>query len=182
MGRQNQTITKMKLFLTFAFITFGAVTASGVPTCDECKTAVGDLVTRLLTDESLAEQISILKLVLCPQLPADLGDCEAGLDMWFPDMASCIYNHFLLEQDVCTLYLGYCTAQKSKVMEWTCDECQGALTYLAEYMAMDETIAEGHTEECPTLVEGILPLAMPILASALMEQSVELCQEVIGVC
>ena len=116
--------------------------------------------------------------------------------MWFPDMASCIYNHFLLEQDVCTLYLGYCTAQKSQVMEWTCDECQGALTYLAEYMSLDETIAEGvghlqgdcfcgqegHTEECPTLVEGILPLAMPILASALMEQSVELCQEVIGVC
>merc|ERR1711915_481667 len=57
MGRQNQTITKIKLFLTFAFIAFGAVAASGVPTCDECSKAVGDLVTRLLTDESLAEQI-----------------------------------------------------------------------------------------------------------------------------
>ena len=37
-------------------------------TCDECQAAVGDLVTRLLGEESLAEQIAILKLVVCPQV------------------------------------------------------------------------------------------------------------------
>ena len=55
-------------------------------------------------------------------------------------MATCIYNHFLLEQEICTL-LGYCT-QKSHVMEWTCKECTGALTRLSEYMSMDDTIAK----------------------------------------
>merc|ERR1712107_584027 len=55
-------------------------------TCDECQAAVGDLVTRLLGEESLAEQIAILKLVVWPQLPAEI-DCEGTLDMWYADMA-----------------------------------------------------------------------------------------------
>merc|ERR1711892_1544716 len=33
--------------------------------------------------------------------------CEANVDMWFPDMAGCIYNHFVLEGDVCSR-LGLC--------------------------------------------------------------------------
>ena len=41
---------------------------------------------------------------------------------------------------------------------------------------------DGHTEDCPTLVETVLPMAMPVLGAALMEQSTELCQEVVGVC
>merc|ERR1712013_592361 len=66
----------------------------------------------------------------------------------------------------------------------------------ADYMAADETIAEGveylqgecfcgqdgHTDDCGALVSTIVPLAMPALAGVLVEQTTELCQEVVGVC
>merc|ERR1711955_89996 len=74
----SSTIT-MKYFI-LALAAIGAVSASGAVTCDECQTAASDLVDRLLSEESIAEQIAILKLVVCPQLPADI-DCEGTLDM-----------------------------------------------------------------------------------------------------
>ena len=128
-----------------------------------------------------------------------MGDCEAGLDMWYPSMAGCIYNHFLIEQDICSQFLPDCTLQtRALSQDWTCEECTGALAALADYMAMEDTIAEGvnylqgecfcgrpdqeHTEECPSVIESVLPMALPILGSALTEQSVELCQDIAGVC
>ena len=42
--------------------------------------------------------------------------------------------------------------------------------------------AEGHTEDCPALVEAVVPLAFPVLAVALTEKAVEHCQEIAGVC
>ena len=141
-------------------------------------------------------QGEILKAVVCPQLPADV-DCEGILDQWFPDMASCIYNHFVLEADVCSK-LGLCKKMSvlSAVRDWTCEECSDILLRTSGYMSDPATIAEGvtylqgdcfcgqagHSDECPALVETVLPLAMPVLAQALVEQTVELCQEVIGVC
>jgi len=184
------------LVLTLAAIS--AVSASRAVTCDECQAAVVDLVTRLTSPESIAEQIAILKLTVCPQLP-DI-DCEGTLDMWFADMANCIYNHFMLEQDVCGELLGLCYKKRmtlvERVSDWTCEECTDILARTADYMAAEDTIAEGvaylqgdcfcgqdgHTEDCGALVETVVPMALPVLAAALMEQSTELCQEVVGVC
>ena len=61
-------------FIILAIAAIGAVSASDskAVTCDECQAAVGDLVTRLLGEESLAEQIAILKLVVCPQVNIEL--------------------------------------------------------------------------------------------------------------
>ena len=70
------------------------------------------------------------------------------------------------------------------------------MSQLADYMAQEETIAEGvsylqgecfcgqagHTEDCPALVEAVLPLAFPVLAGALVEKTVEHCQEIVSVC
>merc|ERR1711976_281770 len=133
-------------FLVLALATLGSFSASKAVTCDECQAAVTDLVARLLSEESLAEQIAILKLTVCPELP-DI-DCEGTLDMWFPDMAGCIYNHFMLEQDVCGELLGLCykKSQKVQLMErvsdWTCEECADILARTADYMSNEETIAE----------------------------------------
>merc|ERR1711963_504370 len=178
----------LSTIMKFIILAIGAVSASDskAVTCDECQAAVGDLVTRLLGEESLAEQIAILKLVVCPQLPAEI-DCETVLDTWYADMAGCIYNHFMLEQDVCAL-LGLCS-QRGLVRDWTCEEC-------TDFLSRDDTIAEGvtylqgecfcgqdgHTDDCPNLVQTVLPVALPVLAAALNEQAVELCQEVVGVC
>merc|ERR1712113_1229515 len=41
---------------------------------------------------------------------------------------------------------------------------------------------DGHTDDCADLVSTIVPLAMPVLAGVLVEQTNELCQEVVGVC
>merc|ERR1712037_233685 len=177
MGSISALCLNMKL-LILAIAAISTVSASKAVTCDECQAAVTDLVARLLSEESIAEQVAILKLTVCPQ-PPDI-DCEGTLDMWFPDMAGCIYNHFMLEH----------------VSDWTCEECTDILARTADYMAQEETIAEGvaylqgdcfcgqdgHTEDCGTLVSTVLPMAMPVLGGALMEQSTELCQEVVGVC
>ena len=55
-------------FLVLALAALGSVSASKAVTCDECQAAVTDLVARLLSEESLAEQIAILKLTVCPQV------------------------------------------------------------------------------------------------------------------
>merc|ERR1711997_999265 len=195
------SITALCISMKLLVLAIAAIsTASKAVTCDECQAAVTDLVARLLSEESLAEQKAILKLTICPQLP-DI-DCEGTLDMWFPDMASCIYNHFMLEQDVCGELLGLCYKKSQKVQllervsDWTCEECTDILARAADYMSSEETVAEavaylqgdcfcgqdGHTEDCGALVETVLPMAMPVLGAALMEQSTELCQEVVGVC
>merc|ERR1711915_687220 len=41
---------------------------------------------------------------------------------------------------------------------------------------------DGHTDDCADPVSSIVPLAMPVLAQILVEQTTELCQEVVGVC
>merc|ERR1719341_1059184 len=58
----------MKL-LILAIAAISTVSASKAVTCDECQAAVTDLVARLLSEESIAEQVAILKLTVCPQLP-----------------------------------------------------------------------------------------------------------------
>ena len=55
----------MKLLLVLV----GAVgIAQAAVTCDECQAAAQDFVSHLLTEESLAEQIQILKDNVCPQV------------------------------------------------------------------------------------------------------------------
>ena len=56
------------LLLTAALGAVSGSAASRAVTCDECQAASADLVDRLLGEESLAEQIAILKLVVCPQV------------------------------------------------------------------------------------------------------------------
>ena len=56
------------LLLTAALGAVSGSAASRAVTCDECQAASADLVARLLGEESLAEQIAILKLVVCPQV------------------------------------------------------------------------------------------------------------------
>merc|ERR550519_1758687 len=113
-------------------------------------------------------------------------ECQAAVQ----DFASCIFNHFLVESDACGL-AGLCY-----VRDWTCDECSMLMSQLAAFMTEEETIAEGvsylqgecfcgqegHTESCPDLVSGVVPLAMPVLAAALTEKTVEHCQEIVNVC
>merc|ERR1711971_578913 len=164
-------------------------------TCDECQAAAQDFVGHLLSEESLAEQTQILKDNVCPQLGMD--GCEGILDMWYADMASFIFNHFILESDACSLAgLCYKKSAMAKMRDWTCEECTMLMSGLADFMVQEETIAEGvahlqgdcfcgaegHTEDCPALVEAVVPLAMPVLAAALSEKAVEHCQEIAGVC
>merc|ERR1711931_10353 len=177
--------SNMKLLL---LLVAAAGVAQGAVTCDECQAAAQDFVSHLLTEESIAEQVQLMKDNVCPQLGMD--GCEGILDMWYADMATCIFNHFIIEGDACSL-AGLCY-----VRDWTCDECTMLMSGLADYMVQEETItegvaylqgdcfcgAEGHTDDCPALVEAVVPLAMPVLAAAVNEKAVEHCQEIVGVC
>merc|ERR1711936_541558 len=153
-----------------------------------CPRCCQGFTSHLQGAESIAEQIQLMKDNVCPQLGVD--GCEDILDMWYPDMAGCIFNHFLVESDACGL-AGLCY-----VRDWTCDECSMLMSQLAAFMTEEEAIAEGvsslqgecfcgqegHTESCPDLVSGVVPLAMPVLAAALTEKTVEHCQEIVNVC
>merc|ERR1712154_360385 len=149
--------------------------AQAAVTCDECQAAAQDFVSHLLTEESLAEQVQLMKDNVCPQLGVD--GCEGILDMWYADMATCIFNHFILEGDGCFLAgLCYEKTAMEKMRDWTCEECTMLMSGLADYMVQEETItegvaylqgdcfcgAEGHTDDCPALVEAVVPLAMPV--------------------
>merc|ERR1719385_437405 len=83
---------------------------------------------------------------------------------------------------------------REEMRDWTCEECTMLMSGLADYMVQEETItegvaylqgdcfcgAEGHTDDCPALVEAVVPLAMPVLAAAVNEKAVEHCQEIVG--
>ena len=46
------------------------------------------------------------------------------MDMWYGDMAKCIFNHFILEGDACSLAgLCYEKSAMAKMRDWTCEEC-----------------------------------------------------------
>ncbi|CAN0555293.1 unnamed protein product, partial [Ectocarpus sp. 8 AP-2014] len=179
----------MKFLVLLAAIGCASAASSNAVTCDECQAGAAGLVDHLLSDASLAEQGEILKAIVCPQLE-DADACMGAIDMWFGDMASCIYNHFVLEGDVCSR-LGLC--KKASIFtprDWTCEECTDVLARTAAYMADPETIAEGvvylqgdcfcgadgHSADCGDLVSSVVPLAMPVLAGVLVDQTVELCQ------
>merc|ERR1711982_173115 len=185
----------MKLFLVLAAVGAASAASSNAVTCEECQKGAADLVDHLLTPESLGEQAGFLKVLVCPQTP-DPSCCEAAVDQWFPDMANCIYTHFVLDGDVCSR-LGLCKKMSMFTpRDWTCEECTDILARTADYMSADETIAEGveylqgecfcgqagHSDDCADTVSTIVPLAMPVLAGVLVEQTTELCQDVVGVC
>merc|ERR1719264_2503073 len=159
------------------------------PTCDECNAAAAGLLERLTSAESIAEQTGILISQVCPQA-ADAAACEAGLSMWWSDMAMCLYPAFIGAGDACER-LDLC-----KVREWTCDDCTAVMTRVANFMKEADTIAQGveilqgecfcgaagHTEECLDLVAGLAEPAMMVLSAVLMETTPKLCQDIFAVC
>merc|ERR1712038_2140000 len=186
---QKVTPVKMKVL----FIAATLALAGFAPTCDECNVAAAGLLARLTSAESIEEQTGILISQVCPQA-ADAAACEAGLSMWWSDMANCLYPAFIGAGDACER-LGLCKV-KSVLGDWTCDDCTAIMTRVAEFMKEADTIAQGvgilqgecfcgaagHTPECPDLVAGLAEPAMMVLSAVLMETTPELCQDIVGVC
>merc|ERR1712002_408772 len=186
----NLPNNKMKLLLLLAAIGY----TSAAVTCDECKSAAEGLVARLTTPESIVEQIQILIATVCPMAP-NAADCELGISLRWPDMAGCLYPQFIGAGDVCER-LGFCKVRSLQPKDWTCEECTDVMARVGDFMLEADTQADavaylqgecfcgaaGHTEECPSLVEQLLPAAMQVLAGVLVETTPELCQDVVGVC
>merc|ERR1711978_401222 len=185
----QQKVTPVKMKVLFIAATLALASASFAPSCEECNAAAAGLLARLTSADSIAEQTGILISQVCPQA-ADAAACEAGLSQWWGDMAMCLYPAFIGAGDACE-QLGLC-----KVKEWTCDDCTGVMTRVAEFMKQPDTIAEGvsvltgecfcgaegHTPECPDLVNSLAAPCMEVLSAVLMETTPELCQDIVGVC
>merc|ERR1712113_388830 len=181
----------MKILLIAA--TLAIASAAFAPSCEECNQAAAGLLARLTSPESIEEQTGILISQVCPQA-ADAAACEAGLSMWWSDMANCLYPAFIGAGDACER-LGLCKV-KSVLGDWTCDDCTAIMTRVAEFMQQPDTIdqgvgilqgecfcgAEGHTDECAGLVATLAEPAMQVLSAVLMETTPELCQDIVGVC
>ena len=50
--------------------------ARGAVTCDECQAAVQDFASHLMSEESLAEQVEIMKANVCPQVTVQPPGCQ----------------------------------------------------------------------------------------------------------
>merc|ERR1712083_272735 len=118
------TFSKMHTSVVVLLISFGF--ALGYPTCDECQDAFGKLTTRLLSEESLAEQIELLKSMSCATLP-EPEPCNDLVDSWWAVMASILYPSLLDPLDLCTMMMA-CSA--STVRDWTCKIVQMVLPWL----------------------------------------------------
>merc|ERR1739845_84570 len=173
-------VTQVIMKVVFISAILALASAGFAPTCDECNAAAQGLLARLTSAESIEEQTGILISQVCPQA-ADAAACEAGLSMWWADMANCLYPAFIGGGDPCG-QLGLCKV-KSVLGDWTCDDCTDIMTRVAEFMKKDETIAqgisilqgecfcgaEGHTADCPALVESLAAPVMQVLSAVLME-------------
>ena len=88
----------MKLML-LAVAAVGVVVGTNVPTCDECQTAAANLVEHLLGEESIGEQIAVLKSTVCPQVSNNLQIISLqGVTFWdslIKVMTVIYFIHFL---------------------------------------------------------------------------------------
>merc|ERR1711874_211157 len=107
-------------------LTLLAASTMGVPTCEECKTAIDGLVARLTGAASVEEQTAILIVTVCPQ----------GIAQVWGEIANVMYPVFLEATKVCTI-LEVC-----KLRDWSCEECQGGIAKIAEVIKSPEQIAE----------------------------------------
>ena len=166
--------------------------SSATPTCDECTLAFSNLVARLTGEESLVEQMEILKSLGCGVMDSP-DECNDLVDSWWPVMASILYPSLIVPQDLCAM-AGSCTANNDK--DWTCEDCLGGVVMASEYFESEESIqmavdllagdafcgAPDATPDCPEQMAVWLPVAIPILAGTLRAQEVEICQDEVGVC
>merc|ERR1712088_100640 len=186
----TQKVTMKVLFIA---ATLALASAGFAPSCEECNAAAAGLLARLPSADSIEEQTGILISQVCPQA-ADAAACEAGLSMWWSEMANCLYPAFIGAGDACER-LGLCKV-KSVLGDRTCDDCTAIMTRVADFMKEADTIAQGvgilqgecfcgaagHPPDCPDLVAGLAEPAMMVLSAVLMETTPELCQDIVGVC
>eukprot|EP00092_Neocalanus_flemingeri_P007530 GFUD01008128.1.p1 GENE.GFUD01008128.1~~GFUD01008128.1.p1 ORF type:complete len:209 (-),score=58.78 GFUD01008128.1:88-651(-) len=185
----SYTTTTLCLVLISAV---SSISVSPRATCEECQMAYGKLVTRLLSEDSLAEQMTILKSAGCT-VTADPEACITLVDTWWGVMASILYPSLMVPKDLC---MGNGACEARIVREWTCDECLGGVEYAAGFFEMEESIqaavellsgdifcgAPEATENCAEEMAAWMPVAIPILSAALRDQQVEICQEEVGTC
>ena len=159
-------------------------------TCEECQEAFGNLVTRLLSEDSLVEQMDLLKTGVCSVLEDPVA-CNELVDTWWVLMAGVLYPNLMNPQDLCN-NAGVCDIAK----DWTCEDCVGGIEFASGYFESEESIqagidllsgdsfcgAPGATEDCAEQMAGWLPVAIPVLSAALREQEIQICQEEVGVC
>merc|ERR1712055_619619 len=189
----SQTLTMISLAIILVIGCVSAGSYSDV-TCEECQQGTALLAHHFLSDESLAEQGGLVKDLFCSEL-SDPTECEADLDMWFPVLAGCLYPHLFVDGDLCS-QLGLCKKVSFfSPRDITCDECVEILPKIGAYMSEQETITDGmdylkgdcfcgqeeHIDDCDDFVSFVLPVALPVIATSLVEQTNQLRSEV-GVC
>merc|ERR1719341_1754443 len=88
-----------------------------VVTCEECQEAYGNLVTRLLTEDSLVEQMDLLKTSGCSVLEDPVA-CNELVDTWWTLMAGVLYPNLMNPQELCNS-AGVCDIAR----DWTSEDC-----------------------------------------------------------
>merc|ERR1719341_2599719 len=132
-----------------------------VVTCEECQEAYGNLVTRLLTEDSLVEQMDLLKTSGCSVLEDPVA-CNELVDTWWTLMAGVLYPNLMNPQELCNS-AGVCDIAR----DWTCEDCVGGIEFASGYFA---------TEDCAEQMASWIPIAIPVLSAALRDQEIQLCQ------
>merc|ERR1712236_117610 len=178
MGVFYYTIT-MSFSKNILICVFLTSLVSATPTCDECTMAFSNLVTRLTGEQSLVEQMDLLKTLGCGVMESP-DECNDLVDTWWPVMASILYPSLIVPQDLCAM-TGLCTEDNLK--DWTCEDCLGGVQMAVDLLSGDAFCGTPDaTPDCAEQMAVWLPVAIPILAGTLRAQEVEICQEEVGVC
>ena len=137
--------------------------------------------------QSLTEQ-SLYLAQICQDFEDSVA-CEDFLKTWWPSMAKCIYNEWMLTNLTC-LYFGNCQAIWG---EWICEDDS---RHLAAALGDSDTLSvipgaesflhgqcfcgsglnfEGH--DCNSSVSNYVPLAMPAISKWVENKTYFMCSE-----
>merc|ERR1712179_800647 len=176
----SSTLTDNEILDPPPAVGYASAASSNAVTCEECQAGAAALVDKLLSAPRLLTQQVVRQLLTC------------GSVTWLAASTTTLFLKLMFA----LVLVSARRPPSSPPRDWTCEECIDIISRTADYMADAETIAmgveylqgdcfcgqDGHTGDCADLVSTIVPLAMPVLAGVLVEQTNELCQEVVGVC
>eukprot|EP00090_Calanus_glacialis_P019494 TRINITY_DN29945_c0_g1_i1.p1 TRINITY_DN29945_c0_g1~~TRINITY_DN29945_c0_g1_i1.p1 ORF type:complete len:197 (-),score=71.61 TRINITY_DN29945_c0_g1_i1:178-768(-) len=193
----------LKTFSSTTFLlvllTFQTSTGQDI-TCDDCIMLVDGLMDVLLTNESIIAEQGAITNSICPG--AGLGDeeahpnCEKFTAHHWVDLATALFPQFIAGDSLCSDSLGWCSQQIKE--EVSCESCMAVTQQVGEMLGEEEAIAqmvaflqsdfcvngvpEDDKQFCMDYTSIVLPSALPMFSSGIIEKKEDICTTYFNTC
>merc|ERR1712130_960899 len=172
---QSSTMKVPEVFLFSSFSLLASLASlATADTCTDCTAVVSTIAARLMSEESLAAQGTILVGGLCPGAE-DVVQCEANMPQFWKMIAALLWPGYW-DPTAEWMCAEICASPEDVAM--TCDDCksgiQAAVDQLLEERTIDAIVERllpeicnpGPTADCPEHLEGTIRQGLPMLAEA----------------